>query len=112
MARMTPGNSHDEHSAANDHWLVVSEFDGERDYEIEHDGCVEHEEPTGVEGIPPFCYYLCGVGELWAAAGHDAVPDIDTIPVGRHPVAVHVEHTPSLPTNGGEEWDAWIEVTL
>lgn len=96
--------------AALSHYLVVTECDGERDYEIEHPGCPTEEWDTGHEGIPPVLSYLCGVGDLWSGAGTDAVPNIETLPVGRYAVAVHVDHSPATPWNGGEEWDAWIEV--
>ena len=98
-----------EPSAALVHYLVVSECDGERDYEIEHPDCPTTEWDPGIGGIPVL-EYRCGVGDLWMAVGRDAVSDIETLAPGRYPVSVHVEHTPSLPTNGGEEWDAWIEV--
>lgn len=92
------------------HWLVITD-DGERNYEIEHlSECPTSEWQTGLDGIPPVLCYECGIGSLWEAVGSEGIPDIETLPPGRYLLGIHVEHTPSLPTNGGEEWDAWIEV--
>lgn len=90
------------------HLLIVSECDGERDYEICHpEGCPTEPDDDFVIGGS---FHTCDVGQLWVGAGHDGIPDVEELTPGRYPIRVHVEHTPSLPTNGGEEWDAWIEV--
>jgi hypothetical protein len=92
------------------HWLVVTEFEGERDYEIEHDGCPTEEWETGLDGVLPVVEHSCDVGQVWSAVGRDAVSDIEDITPGRYPISIHVEHYPSLPTNDGEEWDVWLAI--
>ncbi len=100
------------------HYLVITEPEpGVREYEIEHDSSCPSEERdfggTFEEKHEPMTYrdHTCLVGLLVSEIGiDDAVADIAEVPVGRHEVRGVTEHTPSLPTNGGEEWDAWIEV--
>lgn len=90
------------------HWLVIT-VQGE-EWEVEH----EEECPTEVWTTDPLgneiTFHSCNVGIEIQNAGLDSLPDWKDLPEGRYPLSHHVEHTPSLPTNDGEEWDAWLEV--
>jgi hypothetical protein len=73
---------------------------------------IVHPADCAYEDSPEFArHYLCGVGAQWAGAGADSIRDRENLQAGHlYLVWAEVEHTPSLPTNGGEEWDAWLEV--
>ncbi len=93
------------------HVLIVTEPEpGEREYEVEHPDCtlIDPESEDGIKFAP--YYHECAVDDVIAAIGaEDAVADAAELAPGRYPVKVVYEHTPSLPTNGGEEWDVWLE---
>lgn len=103
-----------------DHFLVVTEPEPDvREYEIEHDDKCPVEEHdfggdfTGKHEPMTYDVHVCDVGDLVLSIGiEDAVVDIKELAPGRYPLRTVVEHTPSLPTNGGEEWDVWLEADV
>lgn len=97
------------------HYLVIHE-QGE-DYDIEHEpGC-----PTEIGWLDPFgapiTYHTCLVGALINEAGLDILDNAPEdswrlLPEGRYEIEGWTHHTPSLPTNGGEEWDAGLTLVV
>lgn len=67
------------------HTLVVTEYEGEREYEIEHPGCARHvidTDPSGMDWLEPSCmtasifYEGDFIKEDWVVA----------LPIGRHTI--------------------------
>jgi hypothetical protein len=90
------------------HVLVILE-QGE-DYEVEHDPhCATVHRwtyPNGQKIMDYNCLVAAALEAGWEYASCD--PDTEGwkhLPVGRYVLTGWTEHTPSLPTNGGEEWD-------
>ncbi len=92
------------------HFLVITEVDGEREYEIEHDDCPTEEIASipglGFEGS--YEIYTCAVGVL-ALESTDFKSEEWNLPPGRYEIEARHEYTPSTP-NGPAEWDVWLEV--
>ena len=93
------------------HILVIHE-QGE-DYDIEHlDGCPQETFWLDPEG-EPIKGHTCLVGVLVNDGGLDYLDNAPeeswrNLPTGRYVIEGWTDHTPSLPTNGGEEWDAGL----
>ncbi len=103
------------------HYLCIHEEPGyDRDWEIEHtEECqvIDRTCPSYLTSLYDtleiplrWLEWQCNVGDLISHAGSDAIAEFDELGPGRWELEFVTEHTPSLPTNGGEEWYAWIEV--
>ena len=90
------------------HFLVIENEDG--DYFIEHDDACPKEDWLIDPDGRPIPIHTCAVGTMVHNAGLEALDGWRDLAPGRYEIRFWSQHYPATAWNGGEEWDAGLEL--